>query len=95
MVRGYGYSKQKSGGVRVCVDLKPLSHCVFREYHPLPKVDEVLAQLTGAVMFSKLDANSGFLAGAVVQEIQRTDSLHYPFWQILPQQVTFRDHKCF
>ena len=51
---------KKSGGVRVCVDLKPLNRCVLREYHPLPKVDEVLAQLTGAVMFSKLDANSGF-----------------------------------
>ena len=51
---------KKSGGVRVCVDLKPLNRCVLREYHPLPKVDEVLAQLTGATMFSKLDANSGF-----------------------------------
>ena len=51
---------KKSGGVRVCVDLKPLNRCVLREYHPLPKVDKVLAQLTGATMFSKLDANSGF-----------------------------------
>ena len=51
---------KKSGGVRVCVDIKPLNRCVLREYHPLPKVNEVLAQLTGAVMFSKLDTNSGF-----------------------------------
>ena len=28
--------------------------------HPLPRVDETLAQLTGAKVFSKLDANSGF-----------------------------------
>ena len=27
---------------------------------PLPKVDETLALLTGAKIFSKLDANSGF-----------------------------------
>ena len=51
---------KKNGGVRICVDLKPLNRCVLREYHPLPKVDEVLAQLTGATTFTKLDANSGF-----------------------------------
>ena len=33
---------------------------VLREVHPIPKVDETLAQLSGATLFSKLDANSGF-----------------------------------
>ena len=31
-----------------------------RERHPLPAVDQTLAQLAGARVFSKLDANSGF-----------------------------------
>ena len=51
---------KKSGSVRICVDLKPLNQSVLREVHPLPKVDETLAQLAGAKFFSKLDANSGF-----------------------------------
>ena len=51
---------KKSGAVRICVDLKPLNANVLREVHPLPTVDETLAQLTGAKVFSKLDANSGF-----------------------------------
>ena len=51
---------KKSGSVRICVDLKPLNESVLREVHPLPKVDETLAQLSGAKVFSKLDANSGF-----------------------------------
>ena len=34
---------------------------VLREVHSFPKVDETLAQLAGAKMFSKLDANSGCL----------------------------------
>jgi len=33
---------------------------VLREIHPLPKVDETLALLSGATYFSKLDTNSGF-----------------------------------
>ena len=51
---------KKSSSIRICVDLKPLNESVLREVHPLPKVDETLAQLTGAKVFSKLDANSGF-----------------------------------
>ena len=51
---------KKSGEVRICVDLKPLNESVLRETHPLPGVDETLAQLTGATVMSKLDANSGF-----------------------------------
>ena len=49
-----------SGAVQVCVDLKPLNEKVLREVHPMPKVDTTLALLSGANVFSKLDANSGF-----------------------------------
>ena len=51
---------KKNNTVRICVDLKPLNESVLREIHPLPRVDETLAQLAGATVFSKLDANSGF-----------------------------------
>ena len=33
---------------------------VLHEVHPLPKVDETLAQLSGANVDTKLDANRGF-----------------------------------
>ena len=46
--------------VRICVDLTRLNQCVKRERHPLPAVDQTLAQLAGAKVFTKLDANSGF-----------------------------------
>jgi len=49
-----------SGAIRICVDLKPLNESVLREVHPMPKVDTTLALLSGAKVFSKLDANSGF-----------------------------------
>ena len=57
---GMVVAPKKSGSIRICVDLKPLNQSVLREVHPLPKVDDTLAQLTGAKLFSKLDANSGF-----------------------------------
>lgn len=49
-----------NGEIRICVDLTRLNECVCRERHPLPAVEQTLAQLAGARVFSKLDANSGF-----------------------------------
>ena len=46
--------------MRICVDLKPLNESVLREVHPIPRVNEALAQLTGVTIFTKLDAKSGF-----------------------------------
>ena len=51
---------KKSGAIRICVDLKRLNQSVMREVDPLPKVDNTLAKLSGAKIFSKVDANSGF-----------------------------------
>ena len=33
---------------------------MLRQTHPIPKVDDTLAQLAGTALFSKLDTNSGF-----------------------------------
>jgi len=44
-----------SGKVRICIDM--FNESVMREFHPLPAVDETLAQLSNARIFTKLDAN--------------------------------------
>ena len=51
---------KRNNEVRICVDLTRLNQSVKRERHQLPAVDQTLAQLAGARVFSKLDANSGF-----------------------------------
>ena len=52
--------QKKSGNVHICDDMKPLNGNVLRDTHPMPHVDDTLAQLAGARIFSKLDANSEF-----------------------------------
>ena len=47
---------KKDGKVQICVDLKPLNANVKCGTRPLLKVDDTLAQLSGAKIFSKLDA---------------------------------------
>ena len=51
---------KKNSKVHICVDLKVLNENLLRETHPLPQVDKILAQLNGATIFSKGDANSSF-----------------------------------
>ena len=51
---------KQNGKVRICVDLTKLNENVCREQHPLPAIEQILAQLSGATVFSILDANSGF-----------------------------------
>ena len=46
---------KKSGDVRICVDFHLLKESLERETHPLPTVEETLAQLAGTTVFSKLD----------------------------------------
>ena len=49
-----------SGDLRICLDPRNLNKVIKREHYKLPTREEVMAQLSGAKIFSKLDATSGF-----------------------------------
>nr|XP_022311001.1 uncharacterized protein K02A2.6-like [Crassostrea virginica] len=51
---------KKNGKVRICVDLKRLNKAVKREHYMLPNLDDISPKMSGAKVFSKLDATSGF-----------------------------------
>ena len=80
---------KSSGAVRICVDLKPLNENVLRETHPMPSVDDTLAQLTGAVVFSKVDANSGFWQIPLAEESQHYTTFITPFGRYCFQKLPF------
>ena len=48
---------KSNGTVRICLDLTKLNESVSRERHIMPPVEQTLAQIGGATVFSKLDAN--------------------------------------
>ena len=70
---------KRNGKIRICVDLKPLNECVLIEIHPLSRVEETLAQLSGAQYFSKLDANSGFWQIPLAKKSQLLTTFITPF----------------
>lgn len=52
--------KKNREQVRVCVDLKRLNKAVKREHFILPTLEDIAPKLTGAKIFSTLDASCGF-----------------------------------
>lgn len=53
--------KPKSPGkVRVCVDMHRVNTAVQRERHITPTIREIIGDLNGATVFSKLDLNQGY-----------------------------------
>ena len=78
-----------SGAVQICVDLKPLNESALREVHPMPKVDTTLAQLSGAKLFSKLDANSGFWQIPLAEESKLLTTFITPFGRFCFNKLPF------
>jgi hypothetical protein len=51
---------KRDGGMRFCVDCRKLYNLTERDVYPLPMLDECIDSLGDAVVFSTLDANSGY-----------------------------------
>ena len=71
------------------MDFQRLNESVLRETHPLPKVDHTLAQLAGATVFSKIDANSGFWQIPLKESSRELTTFITPFGRYQFNQMTF------
>lgn len=78
-----------SGEVRICVDLTQLNKNVKRERFVLPTVDETIALLSGAAVFSKLDANSGFHQVRLAKECQQLTTFITPYGRYCFERLPF------
>ena len=53
-------TEKPNGDLRICLDPKDLNRNILREHYPLPKKEEIFAEMCGAKWFSKLDASQAF-----------------------------------
>lgn len=52
--------KKNGEDMRLCVDMRQANKAVCRERHTLPTIEELILDLNGAKVFSKLDLRSGY-----------------------------------
>ncbi|XP_020989576.1 uncharacterized protein LOC110276798 [Arachis duranensis] len=52
--------KKKDGGMRLCVDYRQLNKVTVKNKYPLPRIYDLMDQLQGDGVFSKIDLRSGY-----------------------------------
>ena len=81
-------TKANGNGIRICIDPKPLNKALKRAHYRMPTIDDILPQLSGAKIFSTVDAKDGFWHLKLDQESSRLTTFETPFgryrWRRLP-----------
>ena len=60
--------RKKDGGLRFCIDLRKLNNTTVKDGYSLPRIEDTLDCLHGAVWFSTLDLKSGYWQVEVEEE---------------------------
>ncbi|GMF41536.1 unnamed protein product [Phytophthora fragariaefolia] len=60
--------RKKDGEVRFCIDYRALNKVAKRDMYPLPRIDDTLEALSGALLISTLDLRVGYWQIGVAPE---------------------------
>ena len=71
--------KPGTGKLRICLDPRHLNQAIKREHYQLPTVEEIATRVSGAKVFSKLDARHGYWQIPLDESSQLLTTFNTPF----------------
>ena len=83
------YSRRSSGKIRICLDPKDLNTAIKRPHYPTPTLDETTHKLSGATIFSKLDARAGYWSVHLDHASSILTTFNSPFGRYRFQRLPF------
>ena len=75
--------------LRICLDPRPLNKAILREHYQLPTLEDISTRLTGAKVFSKLDASHGYWQVPLDEESQLLTTFNSPFGRYCYTRMPF------
>lgn len=54
------FIKKKDGSLQLCIDYRELNKVIVKNKYPLPMINDLLDQLSGSCVFSKIDLRWGY-----------------------------------
>ena len=84
--------EKSNGDIRICLDPKDLNRAIKREFSQMPTVEEIMSQMSGATIFSKLDASAGYWQVKIDETSSDLLAFNTPFGRFKFKRLPFGVH---
>ena len=84
--------EKPNGRLRVCLDPRPLNTAIKKEQYMLPTAEEIMSDMAGVVIFSKLDASAGYWQIRLDETCLKLTTFGTPFGRFKFTRLPFGIH---